>query len=217
MEIAKLILEYIKVLAWPFVILIVIFIFRRQIESLIKRLEKVDLPGEISLSLREEIFEAKKLSDKVIAESPPPKARGVERLPLTEANLRMIQLGLRPSPSGLNVNYYRDIAETDPNLALAGLRLEVDVLLKNLAQGFNVAITPTDSRSRLVRKLQDSGAITLQQEKLIQKILQLSNAAVHGMVISSYEASEIINTASVLVDQYISWLSWGFADGWRSN
>ncbi|MEO0457553.1 MAG: hypothetical protein AAF152_13380 [Cyanobacteria bacterium P01_A01_bin.114] len=133
MEIAKLVLEYLKVLAWPLVILSIVLIFRRQIESLIKRLEKADLPGGVSISLRAEILEAKKLSEQVIAEPPPPKAKGLKKLPLTEANLRMLQLGLQPSPSGLNVNYYREIAETEPNLALAGLRLEVDVLARNLA------------------------------------------------------------------------------------
>ncbi|MFG6101460.1 hypothetical protein U2F10_04360 [Leptothoe sp. EHU-05/26/07-4] len=68
MEIAKLLLEYIKVLAWPSVILTIVLMFRKQIESLIKRLEKADLPGGVSISLRAEILEAKKLSEQVIAE-----------------------------------------------------------------------------------------------------------------------------------------------------
>lgn len=214
MEIAKLILEYIKVLVWPFVVLVIVVIFRKQIESIIKRLEKADLPGGISVSLRAEILEAKILSEKVIAE-PPQQSRGVASLPLTEANRRMLKLGLQPSPSGLNVDYYRDIAESDPNLALAGLRLEVDVLAKNLARGFEVKITPLDSGSRLVKRLHDAGAITLEQAKLIQKVLKLSNAAVHGLTVKPYEANEIIDIASVLVDQYISWLSWGFDDSWK--
>ena len=195
--------------------MIIILIFRRQIESIIKRLEKADLPGGVSLSLRAEILEAKRLSEKVIAEPPPPQSRGVASLPLTEANQRMLELGLRPSPSGLNIDYYRDIAENDPNLALAGLRLEVDVLAKNLARVFGVEITSVDSGSRLIKRLHNAGAITLEQTKLIQKILKLSNAAVHGIAVKPYEANEIIDIASVLVDQYISWLSWGFDDGWK--
>lgn len=215
MEVAKLILEYLKVLAWPFVILSIVLIFRKQIESLIRRLEKADLPGGLSISLRAEILEAKKLSEKVIAEPLSPEAKGVKSLPFTEANLRMLQLGLQPSPSGLNVDYYRDLAKTDPSLALAGLRLEVDVLSKNIAKGFRVETTANDSGTRLVKKLQDSGAITLQQSQLIQKILQLSNAVVHGTIVSSNEANQIIDIASVLVEKYISWLSWGFEDGWQ--
>jgi len=215
MEIAQLILEYIEVLAWPLVVLAIVLLFRRQIESVIKRLEKADLPGGVSLSLRAEILEAKKISEKVIAEPPPPQSRGVASLPLTEANKRMLELKLQPSPSGLNIDYYRDIAVNDPNLALAGLRLEVDVLAKNLAQGFGVEMTPVDSGDRLIKRLHDAGAVTLEQAKLIQKILKLSNSAVHGIAVKPYEANEIIDIANVLVEQYISWLSWGFNDGWK--
>ncbi|MFG6094760.1 hypothetical protein D0962_15745 [Leptolyngbyaceae cyanobacterium CCMR0082] len=215
MEIAKLLLEYIKVLAWPSVILTIVLMFRKQIESLIKRLEKADLPGGVSISLRAEILEAKKLSEQVIAEPLSPQAKGVQNLPLTEANLRMIKLGLQPSPSGLNVNYYRDLVEDDPNLALAGLRLEVDVLAKNLATGFGIDVTPKDSGGRLIKKLHDAGSITLQQAQLIQKILKLANAGIDGTSVSYREASQIINIAGVLVNQYIAWLSWGFDDGWQ--
>ena len=76
-------------------------------------------------------------------------------------------------------------------------------------------ITPVDSGSRLIKRLHDASAITLEQAKLIQKILKLSNAAIHGIAVKPYEANEIIDVASVLVDQYISWLSWGFDDGWK--
>ncbi|MFG6101461.1 hypothetical protein U2F10_04365 [Leptothoe sp. EHU-05/26/07-4] len=127
----------------------------------------------------------------------------------------MIKLGLQPSPSGLNVNYYRDLVEDDPNLALAGLRLEVDVLAKNLATGFGIDVTPKDSGGRLIKKLHDAGSITLQQAQLIQKILKLANAGIDGTSVSYREASQIINIAGVLVNQYIAWLSWGFDDGWQ--
>lgn len=213
MEIAKLVLEYVKVLAWPSAILTIVFIFRRQIESLVKRLEKADLPGGVSISLRAEILEAQELSNRVSLL--PQKPKGRKDLPPTEANLRMIKLGLQPSPSGLNVDYYREILETDPNLALSGLRLEVEVLIKNLAQGFGVHIFPQDAGGRLVDKLQSSGAITSQQAEFIRKILKLTNASVHGGVVSRYEAAQIIDIASDLVDEYISWLSWGFDDGWQ--
>ena len=217
MEIAKLILEYLRVLAWPSVILAIVLIFRKQIESLVKRLEKADLPGGVSISLRAEILEAKKLSEQVMAKPTPPQAKGVRSLPLTEANLRMLKLGLQPSPSGLNVDYYRDIVGRDPNLALAGLRLEVEVLAKNLATGFGVDVTPEDSGGRLVEQLHDAGAITIQQAELIQKILQLADAGFHGASVSPREANQIINIAGALVDQYIDWLSWGFDDGWQSS
>ena len=215
MEIAKLVLEYLKILVWPSVILTIVLIFRRQIERLIERLQKADLPGGVSISLHAEIREARELSKQVSAEPPPPQAKESKSLPLTEANLRMLELGLQPSPSGLNLDYYRNIAVSNPNLALSGLRLEVDVLARNLAKGFNVHIKPQESGEQLVRNLLDSNAITNKQAELIFKILELSNAGVRGSVVTRDEAKQIISIARVLVDQYISWLSWGFDDDWK--
>lgn len=212
MKLAELILEYLKVIIWPSLILGIVLIFRKQIDSRIRDLQKADLPGGVSFSFRAEIQEAEKLSVQVSAEPSPPQAEGSKSLPLTEANLKMLKLGLQPSPSGLNVNYYRDLAVIDPNLALAGLRLEIDVLARNLAKGFKVPIEPQDSGEQLVRKLRDSGAVTKQQAELVSKILGLANAGVRGSVVMRDEANQIINIAEVLVDQYISWLSWGFDD-----
>lgn len=36
---------------------------------------------------------------------------------LTEANSRLIELGFGASPSGMDMDYYRNIANTDPILA----------------------------------------------------------------------------------------------------
>lgn len=210
MKIAELILEYLKILIWPSLILGIVLIFRKQIDSRIRDIQKADLPGGFSISFATEIREAEKLSAQVSASPSLPQTEGAKKLPLTEANLRMLKLGLQPSPSGLNVDYYRDLAVIDPNLALAGLRLEIDVLLRNLAKGFKVPITLQDSGGQLIRKLYSSDAVTREQAGLISKILQLTSAGVHGSVVMRNEAEQIINIAQVLVDQYISWLSWGF-------
>jgi len=57
----------------------------------------------------------------------------------------MIHLGLRPSPSGLDMSYYRSLADQDPNVTLAGLRIEIDILARNLAKGFNVSVNDRES------------------------------------------------------------------------
>jgi len=211
MNTAELILEYLKVPIWPSLILSIILLFRQQINNRIRDLQKADLPGGVSFSFRAEIREAEKLSEQVSAE-PAPQARATKSLLTTEANLRMIELGFHPSPSGLNVNYYHDLAVVDPNLALAGLRLEIDVIMKNLAKGFNIAISPQESSEQLVKKLLHFGALNKQQGDLINKILQLTNAGVRGSVVMRSEAEQIIDTAKILVEQYISWLSWGLED-----
>ena len=44
MEIAKLILEFLKALAWPFAVLSIAIIFRAPISAILSRLRKADLP-----------------------------------------------------------------------------------------------------------------------------------------------------------------------------
>lgn len=215
MEIAELILEYIKVLAWPMFALVTVLLFRKQLLTILNRIEKAGLPGGVSIDFREEIKEVKRLSDKVEAAPPPEQAKNAPSIPLTEANARLISLGLQPSPSGLDVTYYRNLTKQDPNLALAAIRIEVDIALRNLAAGFAVDANSHDMGQRLARKLRENGALTNEQLQLINKILQITNLAVHGKtLVSIEEANAVIDTVEVLLDQFIYWLSWGFDDDW---
>ena len=215
METAKIVLEYIEVLIWPAVASLGFIVFRKPIIAILGRLKGAELPGGVSLDFEQEIQNAKQLSRAVENTAEPKEDKGKPSIPLTEANARMLNLGLQPSPSGLDLRYYRNLAEDDPNIALAGLRMEVEILERNLAQGFKVNIEPRDSAGTVLRKLYERRAITIEQFQLAQKILQLCNAAVHGRKVSREEAELIIDVAKVLAEQYIRWLSWGFPDGWR--
>ena len=124
----------------------------------------------------------------------------------------MIKLGLAPTPVGLELSRYRIIAEEDPPLALAGLRIELETMLKNVAKGFSVPLSERDSAGIITRKLQEHGAITPLQAKLINAVLSLCNAAVHGQKVTQIQAENILDTAAILRDDYISWLTWGFPE-----
>ena len=113
------------------------------------------------------------------------------------------------------MTYYREIAQSDPTLALAGLRIELEVMANNIAIGFRLAPRKSESLSSLLSRLKDHGAITSDQLLLTRKILSLSNQAVHGRSVTREEAEELIDTARVLTEQYLNWLSWGFPDNWR--
>lgn len=214
MEIAKLILEYIKALVWPATVLILIMLFRTQIRNIFGRLKKADFPGGISIeTFPDQIKEAKELSV-VVRKEIWPSSEKKERssIPLTETNARMLNLGLAPSPSGLELSHYRILSEQDPNLALAGLRMEIETMLKNLAKGFKVQISERDSAGIIARKLSEKRAITSRQAEFINSVVQLCNAAVHGIKVTSSQAEEILDVAEILRDDYISWLSWGFPE-----
>jgi hypothetical protein len=215
MDIAKLVLEYVRALVWPSTLIAVLLLFRNELAVLLARLRKAALPGGVTLDFPEEVRAARSLSEEVRkAQKPPEQTRG-PALPLNEVNARLLSLKLQPSPSGLDFSYYRALAEQDPNLALAGLRMEVETMARNLAVGFSVTLGARDSAGSLLRRLLQAGAVTSQQAELGETILNLCNQALHGTRVSLTEAEAVIDVAGVLREQYISWLSWGFTDGWQ--
>jgi len=217
MELAKLVLEFVKALAWPVSTLAIALIFRREIRAIIARIRKAALPGGVSIDFEEQINETKELATRIEATPPPPTRQQTAVLPLTEANSRMITLGLTPTPSGLDLSYYRSIAARDPALALAGLRIELEILIRNLAKGFKIDVATYESPSRVLKRLLDASAVTQDQFTLGKRVLSLANQAVHGRTVSRGEAEEIMDAAQALVDAYRAWLSWGFSDGWESH
>jgi hypothetical protein len=216
MEIAKLILEFVKAIAWPITALAIGIMFRKEIRAILARIRKAALPGGVAIDFEDQIRETKELATRVETAPGPPDRPKTAVLPLTEANSRMIELGLKPTPSGLDMSYYKAIAVQDPTLALAGLRIELEILTKNLAKGFQIDFSARESPSRVLKRLREASAITPDQFALGQRILSLANQAVHGRTVSFEEANEIIDAATTLVDDYLAWLSWGFNDGWRS-
>ena len=220
MEIAKLVLEYVRVFIWPVTILVIVLLFRIQIRNLFSRIIKANFPGGVSIeTLPEELKEARRLSNEVREDDrkPHPEKKNSSSIPLTEANARMLSLGFSPSQSGLEFSYYRTLAEDDPNLALAGLRIEVEMMLKNVAKGFKVPLNSRDGVGIITQKLKEHGAITYHQFELIMAIVKLCNEAIHGRKVTTAQANEILDIATVLIDQYIEWLSWGFPDGWKPS
>ncbi len=207
METAQLILEYIKALIWPIIVLFGFFLIRSYLPLMIEKLKTAKLPGGVTLDFEKELREAKSIGRDVINKAKSENKAKESIIPLTDVNARLLNLKLQPSPSGLDLGYYRDFVETDPNLALAGIRLELEIAAKNLAKGFNVEVGDKDSAGVMVRKLHESGAITLEQFQLSQQIVKLCNAAIHGQIISAEEAQSVIDVMKILSDQYISWLS----------
>ena len=217
MDIAKLVLEYIKALVWPLTVLGLSLFFRREAKALLARLRKAVLPGGVSLDLGEEVQEVKELSEKVQSTPPTSGRQTTASIPLTEANSRMVKLGLTPLLSGLDINYFRSRAETDPILALAGLRIDLETMMRNVRRGFNVPVASSEPVSRILLQLRDAEAITPDQMELAKKILRVCNQAIHGRFVSGEEAEDVIQAAEVFFQQYLAWLSWGFNDNWKPS
>ncbi len=215
MDLREFLIELINALAWPMVVFIAMYWFKSELQLLLKRLGSVKI-GDNSIDFfQTELEKAQDLSlDVRNAEVSENKVRFEmsAQIPLTDANAQVIKQGLRPSPSGLDLEYYRELADRDPALALAGLRIELEIIGHNLAKGFNVPVSKARSVNQVYRELAIAGAISSKQLDLVQSIAKLANAAVHGAPVTRDDANDVIDTADVLRDQYLSWLSWGFND-----
>lgn len=81
--------------------------------------------------------------------------------------------GPQPTPSFLIV------AESDPNLALAGLRIELERRLVTLCKAREIQ-TRSRGMSQLLRTLGEHGVLTSDQRAALDDLTGLLNSAVHG-------------------------------------
>lgn len=109
----------------------------------------------------------------------------IEFQELQKAAQRAEQAGLlSPPPQSTAVADYtfQRVAEQDPNLALAGLRIEIEKRLVALAEKHGI-----EARSRgvgqLLRLLSDRGVLGQQERSVLADLTALLNSAVHGATV----------------------------------
>lgn len=204
-----------EALAWPTIAGAAIYFFKEEIRLLLKKPWKAQLPGGITIETFAEKLEAAK--DQAVNVGKEVEARlkekSIERgsIPTDDVNKLLLERGLEPSPSGLNLKYYEQLISEDPNLGMAALRIDLEKMLRNLARGFKVEIRPTEqSAAGITRALLRANAITQNQFSFLKQVLEICNAAVHGLPITSSDAHTVLDIVKVLRDDFVAWLDWGF-------
>lgn len=88
MEIAKLILDFLKVLAWPVLVASLALLFRRELRAILTRVSKAKLPGglDIDFGYETEQLAPKEAREKVLSEQAE-AASGAASLPPQEAKI----------------------------------------------------------------------------------------------------------------------------------
>ena len=215
METFKTIVEIVKVLAWPIVAGIAIYLFKEEIRLLLKKPWKAQLPGGISVETLPERLEAAK--DRAVNVEKEVETRlkdkNIERTSIAseDVNKMLIERGLEPSPSGLSLKYYERLIADDPNLGMAALRIDIEKMLRNLAKGFKIELKVSEqSTAGLTRALLRANALTENQFNLLRQVLEICNAAVHGLAITSPDAYAVLEIVKILRDDFVAWLDWGF-------
>lgn len=210
LQLWELIYKFVAVFAWPVLILALVLIFREKLAHLVANLRRAQFPGG-SVEFRDEVAQLA-----IEAKAPDPEKREPPALvePIATEDLNAVQIarGLQPTPSRLDLNYFRELVTRDPNIALAALRMEVESITQNLAKGFGVSIDTSSDPERSLKLLHQAGAITDKQLGTARKILDLSRRAIHGQKVDATAALTVIDAAEPLIEDYKAWLSWGFED-----
>ena len=74
---------------------------------------------------------------------------------------------------------FQSVADRDPNLALAGLRVELERRLVRLAEAHDIG-TAMEGMGRLLSELARRGILSEDEESVLSDLVHLLNAAVHG-------------------------------------
>jgi hypothetical protein len=87
---------------------------------------------------------------------------------------------LSPAPATVQPEYaFQSVADRDPNLALAGLRIELEKRLVRLAEVHGIG-THMQGMARLLRELASRGILSQDEESVLSDLVHMLNAAVHG-------------------------------------
>lgn len=92
----------------------------------------------------------------------------------------------------------RQLLDSDPVLALAALRIEIERKFKLLVDSLGLSIRNEQSMSKLIEAVKKQGLLSSEQVAALQKIVSMCNKAIHGSLISKTEAKDIIDLAEEL-------------------
>jgi len=206
MEVAKLILEYIKVLIWPVVTLVAIYNFKPELADLFSSIKKLKLPGGTEIDWEETIEVAEEAAKAI---KNPRRELSVEIAEEKAFIEKSIRHGLDLSPSNYNFNFYLEMAEKDYHLALVGVRIEIEKILRNMAQLFNLEMSAKPTINNLLRVLRRVSVLEEDEYALLQSVIKLANEAAHGNSVQEEYAIRAIESAKAFVDHYIPFMTGG--------
>lgn len=147
-------------------------------------IRSVELPGGFKIELQD----VKAATEKVTASK-------AGRMALPET----------PAP-GENLEFLREVVRGDPNLALVGLRIEIERRLSRLAEQAELPAAPR-SLGAMLRDLVRHERIDRQTAAGLGDLIALGNQAAHGAEVSSNAAAWALDTGPLILEMLDSLLA----------
>jgi hypothetical protein len=92
----------------------------------------------------------------------------------------------------------KKLLDSDPTLALAALRIEIERTLRTAAWRLQITENEKAPLPTILGMIIKRNVLDVDQTQALQKILKMCNAAVHGAVVEKNEAEDIISLADQL-------------------
>jgi hypothetical protein len=157
----------------------VIILFILCIPFFSKFLKRAKVPGA-EFEFREEIESTKKAVEQSVEKSKSRTDGKPKPLPFETFNTRTVKI----------------LLDSDPILALASLRIEIERKLRLAAKYFK--LPNRNTLSEIIEALMERGILSPEQATALKKIVEMCNKAIHGYDISGDEAGEIIHLTEEL-------------------
>lgn len=200
-EIARLVLDYIKALIWPVTIILLALMFEGEVVELLRRMTKWAGPG-FSAEFAEKAKEMEKELEELAETEPTPER------PSDNINSILRERGFSEIPGNFEFSRYRALAPGNPNLALAGVRMDLEVMLRILGSAYDLPLEKRFATGMLLKQLTSVEALSPQDGHAARDIIDLCNRAVHGEPIRSKDAVRVIDAAErlmyLLIDRVLS-------------
>lgn len=173
------IIKIVGLIIWPALVFFVVLRYDKQIRELIKQIKKITGAG-VSAEMTEEVNEI---------------ARKVNEIP---------QKVEKPEEEDENLLNLKELAESDPQLALAKVRIEIEKQLNLL---YDIYV-PENTRPRyrlsprsILENLRKKDIIEQPLAAVLQDIIGVANKAIHGEDISPENAVKLIETANTALSE----------------
>jgi hypothetical protein len=169
----------IAAIAWPFVVLLLLVLLRKQLGSLATRLEELTLPGGTKAKFKEQLESGRDKAEEVASESDPASPQK-ERVP---------------------DDAFLELAKRFPEAAISQAWKEIEQVLLEIRERL-LGANSRQNLNSVVRRLRDQQLIDGSAEELYLSLRQARNTAVHATdrtSITPGEALEYRDQVKVLV------------------
>jgi hypothetical protein len=114
---------------------------------------------------------------------------------------------MKPISGNFTTTHYYEVAKIDPRLALAAVRIDLEAMLDNLIQFYDLPQKSyIISLSKKASMLLENSKVTPTQYSIYMDILPLANEAVHGREPSLPSTNSVITAFGALLDDFAAWV-----------